>query len=147
VQIGDHTTQYNVTYNLQTWTDGVAPPPLATVSGIDSPYRGLNAFGEQDEVFFFGRETAIVQVRERISHAMHGGGVLVVSGASGAGKSSLLRAGVLPRITAVGLTGAPGAAAWHRLLITPSRTPLDALALGVASIARVDARRPARTGS
>lgn len=42
VQVGDHTTQYNYfTLNYLTWTDGVAPPPLASISGeIDSHTAG-----------------------------------------------------------------------------------------------------------
>ncbi len=49
VQVGEGNTQIIYTYNRLTWTDGVAPPPLAGVSGvIYSPYRGLSAFEERD---------------------------------------------------------------------------------------------------
>lgn len=52
VQVGEGNTQIIYTYNRLTWTDGVAPPPLVSVSGaVDSPYRGLSAFEEQDAVF------------------------------------------------------------------------------------------------
>ena len=52
VQVGEGNTQIIYTYNRLTWTDGVAPPPLVSVSGVvDSPYRGLNAFEEQDAAF------------------------------------------------------------------------------------------------
>src|SRR6266571_5680358 len=68
------------------------------VAVIDSPYRGLRAFEEKDAAFFFGREAAATRVLERMSRHLEGTGLLVVSGVSGAGKSSLLRAGVLPRI-------------------------------------------------
>ena len=99
VQVGEGNTQIIYTYNQLTWTDGVAPPPLASVSGaVDSPYRGLSAFEEQDAAFFFGREAAATEVLERMSQLLEGAGVLVVSGVSGVGKSSLLRAGVLPRM-------------------------------------------------
>jgi hypothetical protein len=65
VQVGDSGTQVNYFYNGLTWTDGVAPPPLASVSGsVDSPYRGLGAFEERDATFFFGREKAATQVLE-----------------------------------------------------------------------------------
>jgi hypothetical protein len=69
---------------------------------------------------------------------MTGGGLLVVSGASGAGKSSLLRAGVLPRLRGAGLAAAPGAASWPCLVFTPGRVPLDELAVRVAVLAGVD---------
>jgi hypothetical protein len=104
VQVGEGNTQIIYTYNRLTWTDGVIPPPLATVSGvIDSPYRGLSAFEERDAAFFFGREAAATQVLARMALQLDGAGLLVVSGVSGAGKSSLLRAGVLPRMRATGL--------------------------------------------
>ena len=85
--------------------DGAKPRPGA-VAG--SPYRGLAVFGEQDAAFFFGREAAVSALLDRMSRLLAGNGLLVVSGASGAGKSSLLRAGVLPRIRAEGLAAAPG---------------------------------------
>ena len=111
VQVGEGNTQIIYTYNRLTWTDGVAPPPLVSVSGvIDSPYRGLGAFEEQDAAFFFGREAATTELLERMSRHLRGAGLLVVSGVSGAGKSSLLQAGVLPRIRGAGLAFAPGAA-------------------------------------
>jgi WD40 repeat protein/transcriptional regulator with XRE-family HTH domain len=104
-----------------------------------SPYRGLSAFGEQDAPFFFGREAATTEVLDRMARLLAGAGLLVVSGVSGAGKSSLLRAGVLPHIRAAGLAGAPGAASWPCLLFTPTRAPLDELALQVAGPAKADA--------
>ena len=116
--------------------EGAAPRPTA-VAG--SPYRGLAAFGEQDAGWFFGREAAAITLLERMSRLLAGVGVLVVSGASGAGKSSLLRAGVLPRIRAGGLASAPGAAWWPRVVFTPTRAPLDELALRVGSLAGTDA--------
>jgi transcriptional regulator with XRE-family HTH domain/Tol biopolymer transport system component len=106
---------------------------------IDSPYRGLNAFEEQDAAFFFGREAATAALLERMSRLLAVTGLLVVSGVSGAGKSSLLRAGVLPQIRKTGLAGAPQAATWPRLVLTPTSTPLDELALRVALLAGVDA--------
>ena len=140
VQVGEGNTQIVYTYNTLTWTDGVAPPPLASVSGvIDSPYRGLGAFEERDAAFFFGREAAAARVLERMSRCALGAGLLVVSGVSGAGKSSLLRAGVLPRIRGAGLASAPGSASWPCLLFTPAREPLDELALRVAVLAGADA--------
>ena len=97
--------------NGLTWTDGFAPPPLVGVSGaVISPYRGLDAFEEDDARFFFGRDEAAAQVLERMAQCVTRPGLLVVSGASGAGKSSLLRAGVLRRLQGEGLATVPGAA-------------------------------------
>ena len=140
VQVGEGNTQIIYTYNTLTWTDGVAPPPLVSVSGaVDSPYRGLNAFDEQDAAFFYGREEAATQLLDRMSRMAAGPGLLVVSGVSGAGKSSLLRAGVLPRLRGARLASAPGSASWPCLVFTPTRAPLDELALRVAVLAGADA--------
>ena len=114
-----------------------APPLLGAVSS--SPYRGLKVFQEQDAGWFFGREAAITAVLDRMSRLLAGTGLLVVSGASGAGKSSLLRAGVLPQIRARGLPGAPGAASWPGVVFTPTRAPLEELALRAAPLAGADA--------
>jgi len=87
VQVGEGNTQIIYTYNRLTWTDGVAPPPLVSVSGaVDSPYRGLGAFEEQDAAFFFGREEAAEALLGRMSRLAEGRGMLVVSGVAGAGK-------------------------------------------------------------
>ena len=104
-----------------------------------SPYRGLAAFGEADAALFFGREAATGQVLERMSRLLAGAGLLMVSGVSGAGKSSLLRAGVLPRIREDGLAAAPGAGSWPCVVFTPTRAPLEELALRVAPLAGADA--------
>jgi hypothetical protein len=139
VQVGDGNVQINYSYR-GTSTDGVAPPPLVDVSGVvDSPYRGLRAFDERDAAFFFGRETAATQVLERMSRILRKPGLLVVSGVSGAGKSSLLRAGVLPRLRGAGLASAPGSETWPCVVFTPTGAPLDELSVRVAPLAGSDA--------
>jgi WD40 repeat protein len=140
VQVGQDNTQIVYVYGKGTWSDGVAAPPLVSVAGkVDSPYRGLRAFEERDAPFFFGRETATAEVLKRMSWCRDGTGLLVVSGVSGAGKSSLLRAGVLPQVRGTGLEAVPEAASWPRLLFTPGPTPLDVLAVQVAYLAGIDA--------
>jgi WD40 repeat protein/transcriptional regulator with XRE-family HTH domain len=109
-----------------------------------SPYRGLRAFGQQDAGWFFGREAATAAVADKMAGLLAGTGLLVVSGASGAGKSSLLRAGVLPRLRAAGLAGAPGAAWWPQVVVTPTRAPVEELAVQVAALAGTDAAGMAR---
>ena len=114
------------------------PGFVAAVPGC--PYRGLSAFEQEDHHFFFGRDDAVGQVTGRLSACARPGGpvgrgILVVSGASGAGKSSLLRAGLLPQLRRDGLAGAPGAESWPCLLFTPGRAPLSELAVQVAALA------------
>jgi len=139
IQIGEGNLQINYSYRL-TVADELAPPPLVSVSGtVDSPYRGLRAFGERDAAFFFGRETSATEVLDSMSRHLRGTGLLMVSGVSGAGKSSLLQAGVLPRLRGAGLASAPKAMSWPCLIFTPTRAPLDEMAVRVASLTGSDA--------
>jgi WD40 repeat protein len=64
------------------------------------PYPGLLAFDEADAAIFFGRDDDIRRLIERLNarRAQGGAKLVAVLGASGSGKSSLLRAGVLPRL-------------------------------------------------
>ena len=65
----------------------------AVASGA-CPYRGLQPFGVEDEDEFFGRDADIGAALARIARS----GFLAVSGASGSGKSSLVRAGLVPAL-------------------------------------------------
>ncbi|MGB6577366.1 MAG: helix-turn-helix domain-containing protein, partial [Streptosporangiaceae bacterium] len=112
---------------------------LAEPEPVTVPYRGLSAFREQDAGLFFGREDATARVLELMSAGLDGSGLIVVSGVSGAGKSSLLRAGVLPRLRQDGLAAALEAASWPCLVFTPGRGPLAELAVRIAPLARTDA--------
>jgi WD40 repeat protein/energy-coupling factor transporter ATP-binding protein EcfA2 len=64
-----------------------------------SPYPGLAAFAEQDAAVFFGREPETERLLELLQPGLQGRGRFVaVVGPSGSGKSSLVRAGLLPRL-------------------------------------------------
>ena len=64
------------------------------------PYPGLMAFQEKDAPVFFGRDVAIQEGLDRLHNLRRYGGkaLLLVLGASGCGKSSLMRAGIVPRL-------------------------------------------------
>jgi WD40 repeat protein len=111
-------------------------PPLTAGA---SPYRGLKAFGEADAGLFFGRDGATERVLGLMSAALADAGLVVVSGVSGAGKSSLLRAGVLAQVWKSGLAAAPEAASWPSVVLTPGGSPLEELAVRIAPLARADA--------
>lgn len=68
------------------------------------PYRGLSAYGRGDGRFFFGRTSEVQALRDLVLAAAaepeQAPSVLVVSGPSGSGKSSLVRAGLLPALGA-----------------------------------------------
>src|SRR5215207_7926459 len=93
---------------------GVRTPPSAT----ESPYRGLLAFEPDDRAFFFGREEVTAKIVGRLAP----GRLLAVVGASGSGKSSVLRAGVVAAVRAGEVDGLRDAS-----LGTPGPAPtLDA---------------------
>ncbi|MFH9087734.1 trypsin-like peptidase domain-containing protein [Streptomyces sp. NPDC017673] len=73
-------------------------PELAEHAQPSSPYRGLQPFTEEDEPFFCGREQEVVRLEQLITRQS----VVVLSGPSGSGKSSLVRAGLLPRLRRAG---------------------------------------------
>ena len=71
------------------------------------PYRGLLPFGESDAEVFYGRERLSAELAARLAARASRGGLVVVTGASGAGKSSLLRAGLLPILARARPVGKP----------------------------------------
>jgi DNA-binding winged helix-turn-helix (wHTH) protein/WD40 repeat protein len=75
-------------------TATVTPFPRRSIEREDdrSPYPGLAAFTEDDAEFFFGREVEVAQLWRKITARR----LLAVIGPSGIGKSSLLRAGLIP---------------------------------------------------
>jgi WD40 repeat protein len=96
------------------------------------PYRGLAPFGEADAEVYYGREQLTTELAVKVARQMALGGLVVVTGASGAGKSSLLRAGLLPAL-AQG-TQVQGSQDWPRLVITPAVDPLTELAAHLAAL-------------
>ncbi len=93
----------------------VTTPAVAVGARIgECPYRGLAAYGERDAAFFVGRERLTAALAGRISEHS----VVVVAGASGVGKSSLVRAGLVPVLRSGAL---PGSAAWRAQVLTPTQ--------------------------
>ena len=90
---------------------GVSTPLAAT----ECPYRGLPAFEPADRRFFFGREQEVAEIISRLAP----GKLLAVVGASGSGKSSLLRAGVVAAVRAGDVAGLS-----HASLLTPGSAPV-----------------------
>ena len=84
-----------------------------------SPFRGLEAFGLEHAEIFFGRTRAIGEVKQALVNQAAGGcGFVLIFGGSGVGKSSLVRAGVLPTITQPGVI--EGVAMWRWCVLRPS---------------------------
>jgi WD40 repeat protein len=96
------------------------------------PYRGLLPFGESDAGVFYGRERLAAELAVKLAARVARRGLVVVTGASGAGKSSLLRAGLLP-ILARGRQ-VPGSGRWPRVVMTPTKDPLTEVAARLAAL-------------
>jgi hypothetical protein len=93
-----------------------------------SPFPGLMVFEAEDAPVFFGRDNDWRTVIERLrTQRLHGGTrLLVIQGSSRSGKSSLLRAGVLPRLRRAGRE-------WLVLpVLRPQARPLESLAQSLA---------------
>ena len=87
-----------------------------------SPFRGLAAFGAKHTPVFFGRSRDITRAVDQWKDAAaRGPPFLLLIGASGSGKSSLARAGLLPRITAPGVV--PTVDLWRVAVMHPSEAP------------------------
>ncbi len=111
-------------------------PPAGSGSGAEAtvferqsdgvcPYRGLSAFTPQDADWFFGREHATAALVERTFERV-GSGPLMLVAPSGAGKSSLLNAGLVPALRR-GDFPMPGADRWPVVTFTPTSRPLEEL--------------------
>ncbi len=92
-----------------------------------NPYRGLEPFEAEHRALFFGRDNDIRAVLERLRYQS----LVLVAGDSGAGKSSLCRAGVLPQVAAGVLEEGRE---MKTVTLLPGRRPLDALAAVLAPI-------------
>jgi WD40 repeat protein len=107
--------------------------PLGPSVPIDAesdvcPYRGLEAFDEEHAEFFFGRDADVQRLVEIVKDARF----LAVLGASGSGKSSLVRAGLLP---ALKQGGGLAEQAWEIVKFRPGAHPLEALAAQLTRLA------------
>lgn len=86
---GDKIT--TITTTIQISVEAITQRPLITTS----PYRGLDRFEDRDKDLFFGRDQLIKSLLAQLSAS----NVLLVLGASGSGKSSVVRAGLLPQLS------------------------------------------------
>jgi WD40 repeat protein len=94
------------------------------------PYQGLSAFQPEQAEWFFGRSHLVERLVATVGRRPFAG----VFGASGSGKSSLLRAGLIGTLT----TDKAAAQRWRIMLMTPSEHPLDALSEQVAKLSGAD---------
>ncbi|HEX5809378.1 MAG TPA: tetratricopeptide repeat protein [Anaerolineales bacterium] len=99
----------------------------------EPPFQGLQYFDEKDADRFFGREAVVARIVGRLTTTRF----LTVIGASGSGKSSVVRAGVIPALRRGqrledGSLPPTDSGQWDIRILTPSAHPLDALAASLA---------------
>lgn len=109
---------------LEQWLDAIARVRRTPAVRGDAPYRGLAPYTEADAGLFFGRDEAVTSLAATVRDGTVARPVVVL-GASGSGKSSLLRAGLVPAIEAAG---------WSCAVVVLGEDPRAALAAGVGSL-------------
>jgi len=110
-------------------------PPAPTLDASQNPYRGLASFEEEHSELFFGRTKLVEKLQDFVkTHPF-----TVVLGASGSGKSSLVKAGLIPQLRQ------DNTEQWFILPpIRPGETPLEGLnqALKDAQLPEIEAQNP-----
>lgn len=125
---------------LATMADSQEMMPISTyaaatttsLAALTSPYRGLYAFREEDSPYFFGRET----FSERLAVTLSDKSMAAVIGPSGSGKSSVVYAGLLPRLREEGY--------WKIIEMRPGSEPFHSLANAYIGLLEPDLAETAR---
>lgn len=95
------------------------------------PYRGLKSYRPEDADWYFGRTELTTELVDRLAKlSAAGGGIQIVVGASGSGKTSLLQAGLIPAIRDGKLAGL---STWRIVLFTPGAEPVAELTAKLAN--------------
>jgi WD40 repeat protein/transcriptional regulator with XRE-family HTH domain len=107
-------------------------PSIVTLTDADNPYKGLRAFEESDEADFFGREALIQQLLARLQEGGDLARFLAVAGPSGSGKSSVVKAGLIPALKRGALRGSEN---WIIIKLIPGSNPLEELEVAFQQLA------------
>lgn len=99
---------------------------------LENPYKGLRAFEEADAADFFGRDVLVARLLLRLGEADPLARFLAVVGPSGSGKSSVVRAGLIPELRDGAL---PGSERWFYARMTPGHDPFGELAQALLGVA------------
>ena len=104
---------------------------------LANPYKGLLSFNEVDADLFYGRETLTRQLLARLANEGLSGRFLAVVGPSGSGKSSLVKAGLVPALRGGAI---PGSEKWFIIDMVPGARPYAELE---AALLRISVNPPA----
>ncbi|MEU5440768.1 nSTAND1 domain-containing NTPase [Streptomyces griseofuscus] len=127
--------------------NGRPPAQAPPITGGVCPYRGLAPYRQEDARWFFGRERSTDAIIAQLRTAGRTGGLVMLVGASGAGKSSLLNAGLVPAIAGgaladAGLSPQPDGEPGQRtpvVQLVPGADPLAELVRRIPELAPVAA--------
>ncbi len=102
-----------------------------TLLEAKNPYKGLRAFQQSDADDFFGRSVMINRILGRLEEDVVEANFLAVIGPSGSGKSSLVKAGVIPALRQGKIEGSDG---WFFAEMVPSDDPIEELEAALLSV-------------
>jgi WD40 repeat protein len=108
--------------------------PAVSVPAVEvrNPFKGLRPFLEADARDFFGREDLVDRLVTRMTEGSEGSRLLAVVGPSGSGKSSLVRAGLVPALRRGAIPGSEG---WFVAQMVPGDDPFAELAAALLRVA------------
>ncbi|GKQ38701.1 WD40 repeat domain-containing protein [Streptomyces sp. A012304] len=119
------------------------PGESPAVHGGVCPYRGLASYRQEDARWFFGRERSTKALVAQLRETERTGGLVMLVGASGAGKSSLLSAGLVPALRG-GTPGEESGSAPRRVLqLVPGNDPLGELSRHIPGLPTATPATPA----
>ncbi|MBC7870339.1 MAG: AAA family ATPase, partial [Chitinophagaceae bacterium] len=110
---------------------------LITSTGVmmpdpENPYKGLRAFQQADAADFFGRSQLVERLLDRLNEADESASFLAVVGPSGSGKSSVVKAGLIPALRRGALIGSED---WFIVEMVPGVDPMEELEAALLRIA------------
>ena len=108
------------------------PAEQVDIESLENPYKGLRAFQEADAEDFFGRETLVQDLLGRMAEENDLSRFLAVVGPSGSGKSSAVKASLIPSLRRGGL---PGSEHWFIVEFTPGAHPFEELETALLRVA------------
>ena len=106
--------------------------PVRPTGEARNPYKGLLPFTEADADDFFGRDALVDRLIARLAEPVEGSRFLAVVGPSGSGKSSVVRAGLVPTLRQGAL---PGSDHWFYVEMLPGAHPMEELEAALLRIA------------
>lgn len=134
IGVGSRTQAIAFAHNNHLLNPAIAPPaPHAT---LENPYKGLQAFQTSDTADFFGREALLQTLLQRLTESGNAARFLAIVGPSGSGKSSLVKAGLIPAIQHGEIPGLQPSLIVEML---PGSRPLDELKAALSRLAGASA--------